>query len=311
VTTADGRVIGTTKIVDNGSPAERWNLVFLGDGYQDSQIPDYGVDVQRVVDVLFQTPPFDRVRPGINVFRVDVASTDSGADDPVDCGGTGQTARTYFDASFCNNGIQRLLVADAGTALTVASAEVPEWHALLMVVNSPIYGGSGGIVGVFSLAPQADEIALHEMGHSAFALADEYEFYFGCGIDIDRDRHPGFEPFEANVTTNTDRATLKWRDLVAPATPIPTTTNADCTQCDPQPDPQPEGTVGLYEGAHYYHCGAFRPQFNCRMRQLNVPFCTVCQQRIRTVLDPFVPADGGKPGCAPLRWITGRRSRGR
>jgi hypothetical protein len=307
VTTADGRVLGTTKIVDNGSAAERWNLVFLGDGYQDSEIAGYGADVQRTVDALFRTRPFDTVRTGINVFRVDVTSTDSGADDPAACGGSGRTARTYFDASFCNNGIQRLLLADTVTALTVAGEQVPEWHAALMVVNSPIYGGSGGAVGVFSLASGAEEIALHEMGHSAFSLADEYPSYLGCGIDIDRDHHPGFEPFEANVTVNTDRATLKWRYLVAQTTPIPTTSNADCTQCDPQPDPQPTGTVGLYEGAHYYHCGAFRPEFNCKMRELGPPFCAVCQQRIRTVLDPFVPSDGEQPGCAPLRWLRGRR----
>ncbi len=30
-----------------------------------------------------------------------------------------------------------------------------------------------------------------------------------------------------------------------------------------QPDPMPAGAVGAYEGAHYYHCGAFRPQ--CRV----------------------------------------------
>ena len=28
----DGTVLGTTKIVDNGSPADRWNLVLFGDG---------------------------------------------------------------------------------------------------------------------------------------------------------------------------------------------------------------------------------------------------------------------------------------
>jgi hypothetical protein len=309
MTTGDGTVVGTTRIVDNGSPAERWNLVFLGDGYRDSELASYGNDVGRVVDALLQTPPFDDVQAGINVFRVDVTSTDSGADDPAACGGSGRTARTYFDATFCTNGIQRLLTVDVGTALTVAGAQVPEWHAALMVVNSLTYGGSGGAVGVFSRFPGAEEIAIHEMGHSAFGLADEYSAYLGCGLDTDRDHHPGFEPFEANVTTNTDRTTLKWGDLVAPATPVPTTTNADCTQCDPQPDPQPPGTVGLYEGAHYYHCGAFRPEFDCKMRTLGAPFCAVCQQRVRTVLDPFVPGDGdggGPPGCAPLRWLRRR-----
>ena len=55
--------------------------------------------------------------PAINVFRVNVSSTDSGADDPVSGGGTGATARTYFDSSFGGNGIRRLLVCNNTTAL--------------------------------------------------------------------------------------------------------------------------------------------------------------------------------------------------
>ena len=48
------------------------------------------------------------------------------------------------------------------------------------VVNSTIYGGSGGSVGTYSLAGGATEIAIHEMGHTAFGLADEYPYYAGA-----------------------------------------------------------------------------------------------------------------------------------
>ena len=158
------------------------------------------------------------------------------------------------------------------------------------LVNSTVYGGSGGAVGTFSLAPGAEEIALHEMGHTAFDLADEYESFQGCASgETDRNNHPASEPAEVNVTINTDRATLKWRHLVAAATAIPTTNNANCAQCDPQGSPVVACTVGLFEGAHYFHCGAFRPEFNCKMRALNNPFCAVCRERIRTVLAPFRP----------------------
>jgi hypothetical protein len=289
MTTADGTVVGTTQIVNHGSPANRWNLVVLGDGYRANQLTQYAADVQNLCVTLEQTQPFDSVWSGINIFRVDVSSTDSGADDPTACGGTGATARTYFDASFCNNGIRRLLTVNAGTAISVASAQVPQWHAILMIVNSTVYGGSGGAVAVYSLASGAREIALHELGHSAFGLADEYEYYAGCGVDTDRNNHPAVEPAEPNVTINTNRATLKWRSLVGAATPLPTTNNADCAQCDPQPNPLPASTVGLYEGAHYYHCDAYRPQFNCRMRVLGQPFCAVCRKRIVDLLNPFVP----------------------
>jgi hypothetical protein len=169
------------------------------------------------------------------------------------------------------------------TALSTAGAQVSQWNAVSVVVNSTVYGGSGGAVGTFSLAPAAEEIALHELGHSAFRLADEYEYFRGCASgETDRNNHPVGELAEVNVTTSTDRATLKWRNLVtAPETPWPTTSNANCAQCDPRSSPVSAGTIGLFEGAHYHHCRAFRPEFNCKMRVLGEPFCAVCRERIR------------------------------
>jgi IgA peptidase M64 len=295
---ADGRVVGTTRIVDSGDPAERWNLVIVAEGYRESELPQFERDAQSFVDTLAATPPFDELMRGINVFRVDVASTDSGADDPTPCGGSGATPATFFDASFCTNGIQRLLVVANLALFNVLNAEVPAWHMALVIVNSPVYGGSGGQVAVFSLAAGANEIALHEMGHTAFGLADEYESYAGCGIDTDRDHHPVFEPAEPNVTIDPNRATIKWGALIDAATPLPTTANPDCRLCDPQPSPVPPGTVGAFEGAHYYHCGAYRPAFDCRMRALGQPFCPVCQQRIRDTIGPFLPPpEPEDPGC--------------
>jgi hypothetical protein len=286
---ADGRVIGTTKIVDNGDAAARWNLVIVAEGYRETELPHFATDAQSFVDTLGVTPPFDGLMRALNVYRVDVASTDSGADDPIACGGSGATPATFFDASFCANGIQRLLVVDNLAVFNAVNAEVPEWHMVLVIVNSIVYGGSGGQVAVFSLAGGANEIALHEMGHTAFGLADEYEFYAGCGVDTDRDLHPAVEPTQPNVTIDANRDTIKWGSLIAAATPVPTTSNPDCALCDPQPSPVSAGTVGAFEGAHYYHCGAFRPAFDCRMRALGQPFCPVCQQRIRETLAPFLP----------------------
>jgi hypothetical protein len=160
---------------------------------------------------------------------------------------------------------------------------------LLVIVNSTIYGGSGGQVATFSKAAGAMEIALHEMGHTAFGFSDEYEYYAGCGVDVGHDHHPPSEPSQPNVTINSDRATIKWASLILPDTPMPTTKNADCSICDPQPNPVPVGTVGAFEGADYYHCDSFRPEFTCRMRSLGNPFCAVCQKVIVNHLSPFLP----------------------
>ena len=38
MSTADGNVIGTTKIVDHGANSDRYNIVILGDGYQGAEL---------------------------------------------------------------------------------------------------------------------------------------------------------------------------------------------------------------------------------------------------------------------------------
>jgi hypothetical protein len=286
---ADGRVIGTTRIVDHGDDSERWNLVIVSEGYREDELPQFAMDAQSFVDGFAAAPPFDRLMSAINVHRVDVASTDSGADNPAACGGDGATPATFFDASFCNNNLQRLLVVDNLAVFNVVNAEVPGWQMILVIVNSMIYGGSGGQVAVFSLAEGANEIALHEMGHTAFGLADEYESFAGCGRETDHDHHPAGDLAYPNVTVERDRAKIKWRDLIDAGTPVPTTSNPDCSQCDPQASPVAAGMVGAFEGAHYFHCGAYRPAFDCRMRALGQPFCLVCQQRILETISPFLP----------------------
>lgn len=286
MTTADGTVQGTTQIFGSAPRNRAFNVLLLADGFTAAQQGDFNAACTAFVTAFRTTPPFDELSPAINVFRVNVASTDSGADDPAAAGGTGATARTYFDATFGGNGIRRLLICNATTALQVAAAQVPEFTTVLVVVNSTIYGGSGGSIGTYSLANGATEIAIHEMGHTAFGLADEYPYYAG-GNETGHDHHPATEPGEPNVTINTNRATLKWRWAVAATTAIPTMSNPNCAQVDSRPSPVPAGTVGAFEGAHYYHCGAFRPEYDCKMRNLGVPFCRICRQVIWNRIGPL------------------------
>jgi len=292
VSTFDGMILGVTKIVDHGRDTKRWNLAILGDGYQAGELTSYAGDAQELANCLQTTPPFDTLWPAINVHRVDVSSTDSGADDPASCpGGSGATASTYFDATFCSDQqVQRLLTVNAVTARNVATAQVPQVNMTIVIVNSAIYGGSGGQVAVFSKAPGADEIAIHEMGHTAFGLADEYSCFAGCSSgETGHDSYTGGEPAQPNVTANGDPATIKWAALIAGGTAVPTTSNPNPAQCDPQASPVPAATVGAFDGAAYFHSGIFRPQFNCRMRELGNPFCAVCQTAIIDTISPFLP----------------------
>ena len=278
----NGSILGVEKIADNGPGASRWDLVVMGDGYRAGEIGQYRQDVDGVTNAIFSTAPFDQLRGAINVHRVDVASDESGAGDLC----SGVERATFFDSKFCVNRIDRLLVSDDEVALDVAIEAVPQMNAAIIVVNSTTYGGSGGAVPVFSLAEGAFEIALHEMGHSHFGLADEYPFLLDCHEE-GHARYRGPEPVEPNVTATL--APLKWGQLLTSGVSVPTTRNANCEDCDQQPNPASGETVGAYEGARYFRCGIFRPQYGCRMRALGAPFCAVCQESITRVLSPFLP----------------------
>jgi hypothetical protein len=299
VGTADGQVVGVQKVVDNGPNADRYNIVILGDGYRADELTKFAADVDTFISTVHATAPYDKLWPGINIHRIDVASTDSGADDPGTCGdnstGSGVKARTYFDSTFCGDGrIRRLLTCNTSLAKSTALAHVPEVHMRMVIVNTDEYGGSGGAVATFSTHASAVEIGLHEMGHTAFGFADEYEYYRGCGSgETGHDNYAGAEPVEPNVTANADPATIKWRSVLTnPVDGLPTTQNANCSDCDTQGNPQPDDYVGAYEGARYFHCGCYRPSFNCRMRALGNPFCGVCQHVIAESLQPVLPPPG-------------------
>ncbi|GAB4316540.1 MAG: hypothetical protein Kow0074_04520 [Candidatus Zixiibacteriota bacterium] len=285
--TGDGTVLGATKVLDNGPDAERFNLVVLAEGFRASEQEIFNNAVDQIVASLFNYPPLDTLTGAFNVYRINVASDQSGADNPIPCDPEGFYVNTYFDATYCAGGIPRALVVNNSTAFSVMNTYVPTWDQGVVIVNDTKWGGTGGSLSTTSLASGWENIVIHEMGHSAFGLADEYEYYAGCGIDNNYN-HPAGEPAEPNVTVQTVRENVKWNHLILPSTPLPTTQNANCTVCDPQGNPFPASTVGLYEGAHYYHCDCYRPQFSCMMRNL-ATFCAVCQEVIVETMTPYLP----------------------
>jgi len=280
---SDGRVVGTEKIVDHGPDSDRWTLVVVGDGYRETELDNYHEDVENFVSTFRSTPPFDEFFSAINIYRIDVVSNETGADDPG-CGtGPQVAASTFFDATYCTFGIERLLTIDMELALSVADAEVPARNEVLCIVNTSKYGGSGGIdmpVAVCSTAPTAAQIAIHEMGHT-FELADEYG---GSAVHID-------EPEFPNLTLD-PHAINKWDGLILEGTPTPTMCNPNCaaSTCVPPGTTVPVGTVGTYEGGGSSSCNIYRPTRFCKMGSTNEPFCPVCLSVIRGTLQSFLPS---------------------
>lgn len=289
----DGYVVRTSKIVDHGPDKDRWNLVILGDGYQANELTKYETDVQNFWTAFRTTPPFDELLDAINVHRVYVVSTERGADEPSDCkGGTGATKRTYFDATFCDT----LLTVNASLTKSVAKTQVPDWRQVLVIVNSSRYGGSGDPhtnIATCSTDPRASHIAIHELGHSAFGLADEYDSNTS-GSFGDNDHAPMAELPQPNVTLDTHATNKKtWKDLIAPTTPLPSDCHKGCkgSTCVPPATPPPPGVVGTYEGAYGSDCNIYRPFPDCYMRTLGSPFCPVCMDVIRQTLKSYLPLE--------------------
>ena len=259
-----------------------------------SEQSDFETACDDFVTTLQAEAWFPILGGAINVHRLNVASDESGADDPATCGdgsaGSGASPATYFDSSFCNSGIRRCLAGNETIVRDELDAALPEWHVAAVLVNTSQRGGCASN-DVFWTALSSDwkDVVLHELGHAAFGLADEYQVWAGCDIDTDRDNAPLGEPPEPNVTANTSAATLKWRNLLSPGMPVPTMLNPDCTECDERPNAvSDDHAIGLYEGAKYYHCGRFRPAYTCRMRDSGQTFCRVCLEAVAAELGTFI-----------------------
>ena len=318
-----GTVSGATKVVDHGADGDHFVLVVAAEGFTAAERADFETAADDFLVALQATAPYDdpAVWQRINVYRLDVHSTQSGADNPLACADDPagfvplppEVAGTYFDAEFCTGGMRRLLtLGEKPQLLLDLDTHVPAWDAAVVAVNHLEYGGSGdgaNHVAVYSLHSLAVQIAIHELGH-ALDLADEYDEGLG-------DTYAGGEPSDPNVTT--DLSAAKWGSFVTTAS-LPTWSSPDCTASNEGvADPEP-GAVGLYAGAAYYHCGIYRPTNDCYMRHLGVPFCIVCATHIRDYLAAAfhwdtsgcfvataVYADPGHPDVEVLRRWRDRR----
>lgn len=306
-----------------GSPGNRVDLLLMGDGFTAAETAAFASQAAAVRDDFFAISPYREYAPLVNVSELFTASAQSGADHPPFVQGcssagccndseaqadprAGQFVDTAFDASFCSFQVHRLLTINSAKAFTAAAA-VPDWDKILMLVNDPVYGGSGGEIPVTSAEPFAVLILIHEYGHSFTGLADEYSFAnpgFPTCSDL-----AGSSPCEPNVTDQTDPARVKWRHWFSPGLPIPT--------------PVGNAGVGLFEGARYFSTGMYRPvDVQC---QMNTPaaesFCPVCSEAYALRLygggfgQPSEGIDLIEPGTAtpatatPVDYLTGNTQR--
>lgn len=256
---------------DYGDPANRVDILVLGDGYTAAQESKFDADVETVMGAFFAISPYQEYQNYHNVIPLFVASAQSGADHPACTDPSKDTdplegtyRNTAFDATYCYGNIQRLLVADLDKVFDAAEA-YPDWDTVVVIVNDNLYGGSGGRASTLSLDAQAISTARHEYGHTFSGLGDEYDS--GTQPSTCSDAPSSNDPCEPNITDRTTLADIKWNAWIQPNTPVPTPES-----------PAYDNLVGLFQGAAYDPNGHYRPKNSCLMQTLGAPFCEVCKQ---------------------------------
>ena len=304
------------KLHERGDPADKLDLLILGDGYTAAERGKFEGDARRLMGVLFSTSPFKERERDINVWGLVPASTDSGISRPSEH----VYKRTPLGATYDTFDSERYVLTAENRAFRDIAANAP-YDVVEILLNSEKYGG-GGIYGLYSTVAAdnlwAPYIFVHEFGHHLAALADEY-FTSDVAYLPATDR---VEPWEPNVTALLDAVRLKWRDLVEPGTPLPTPWPKEPFEQNSKEGqkrrreiraanrPESEmnvlfreelgrdtallgsgpyaGKVGAFEGANYEAKGYYRPQADCIMFSRDkVPFCAVCRRALEQTLDTY------------------------
>src|SRR5512143_1769577 len=201
-------------VIENGPPAEKVDLLLLGDGYTAAEMEKWHADAKRLADLLFSVSPFKERRSDFNVWALDTPSEESGVARPSDAVYRRSALRAAYDAF----GSERYVLAFDDRRVREAAAAAP-YDVMEIVVNGRKYGG-GGIFNLYATVASDNAftpyVFVHEFGHHFAGLADEY--YMSASAYESAQGRP--EPWEPNVTADPQAA--KWRDLVTAGTPLPT-----------------------------------------------------------------------------------------
>jgi hypothetical protein len=302
----------------NGEPSTKVDFLILGDGYTAAETSKFEKDARRLLEILFTQSPFKEHRKDFNVWGLCPPAAESGISRPS----TGIHRRNPVGSTYDAFGSERYVLTFENRAFREIAAFAP-YEYVEILVNNQTYGG-GGIFNLYSTVAAdslwAPYVFVHEFGHHFAGLADEY--YTSDVAYLPSEER--VEPWEANATALLDPENLKWKDLVAPGTPIPTPWNKEAFEkysadirnrrrqirSENKPEAEMDSLfqeqkkhesehlaaekyarkVGAFEGANYAAKGYYRPQVDCIMFTRNdVPFCAVCKRALEMVIRLYIP----------------------
>jgi len=256
------------KVHYSGEPTKKLDIVFIPEGYTESEMGKFKNDCKRFADYLFEYSPFSENKDKINIWGVEAPSAQSGTDIP----GKEIWISTLLNSRFYTFDSERYLMTADYFSVRDVAANAP-YDQIFILVNTSKYGG-GGIYNFYNITASDNErskqIFIHEFGHGLAGLGDEYgddntyqEFY---PLDV--------EPWEPNLTTLINFES-KWKDLIEPDVPIPTPN-----------DKKYKNKIGVFEGGGYVSKGVYRPSINSIMNSFSSnEFNEVCKRVLQNIIN--------------------------
>jgi hypothetical protein len=254
----------TKKIIDNGGPANKVDIVFLAEGYTKQEMKKFRKDAKRMAAYMLSIQPYSDHAGSFNFYAIESPSVSSGVEIP----GKGTYVNTSVNSSFYTFDMDRYLTTPDTWGIYDIAANAP-YDAIVVLDNSTRYGG-GGFYNHYcqsTVDHALSEIVLvHEFGHSFGGLADEY---YSSEVTYSDFYNLKVEPWEPNITTNVD-FDRKWKGMIQHGTPVPT----------PR-EPKFKDQVGMFEGGGYVGKGVFSPMMDCRMKSNEAKgYCPVCREAL-------------------------------
>ncbi|OJV14472.1 MAG: hypothetical protein BGO21_17265 [Dyadobacter sp. 50-39] len=251
----------------NGPLDNRINVVILGDGFTQEQLPAFAAEAKKFADFFLAYSPYENYRRYFNFFAIRTPSKESGITNP----GTAPDAYkdqpigkkdTFFGTSF-GTSIHRLVeVKKFDVLYSLLATHFPEYDLVVVLANTDYYGGSGGQIAVHTLHKDANAIGVHEIGHTFGRLSDEYWAGSIYGTEA------------ANMTANSDAATIRWKNWLN--------------------SPQ----IGIYKHGLDGDAAKWHKPANgtCLMEYLNQELCPVCTEAtIERLLGYIKPVEKVEP----------------
>ena len=259
-----------SSLMQNGDPATKVDLCFIAEGYTAQEMEKFRADALRFTEYLFTMAPYNRHKEDFNIWLVESVSEESGTDIPHE----DVWKKTVANSNFYTFRSDRYLTAQNQKTICQIATAAP-YDALYVIVNNEKYGG-GGIYNFYGLSASnckwAEEVFVHEFGHSFAGLGDEY---YDSSTSYEEFYNIKIEPWEPNLTTLVNFES-KWKDMLPSGTSVPT---------PPLSDPKDNVSMGVFEGGGYMAKGIYRPVMDCRMKTNQAQgFCPVCQRAIEKMI---------------------------